>query len=141
MSFIALDICGGRFAKGCRIKGMILHALSGDASYLPISNIIAAERWGSSRNGVTHEYVQFRSAPVLRGFPAFCASLFRIDLFLDFITRPFLQEGGTPGVTGAGRDVSSINCGMPMRDRRTPVIPVLTPIAAWRSVSRGLRAA
>src|SRR5471032_3081226 len=83
MSFIALDICGGRFAKGCRIKGMILHALSGDASYLPISNIIAAERWGSSRNGVTHEYVQFRSAPVLRGFPAFCASLFRIDLFLD----------------------------------------------------------
>jgi hypothetical protein len=75
MSFIALDICGGRFAKGCRIKGMILHALSGDASYLLISNIIAAERWDSSRNGVTHEYVQFRSAPVLRRFPAFSASV------------------------------------------------------------------
>ena len=76
MSFIALDICGGRFAKGCRIKGMILHALSSDASYLPISNSIAPERWDPSRNGVRHENVQFRSAPVLRRFPAFCALIY-----------------------------------------------------------------
>jgi len=44
MSFIALDIGGGCFAKGCGMVGMILHASSGDASYLPFSDNAAAQR-------------------------------------------------------------------------------------------------
>ncbi len=45
MSFIALDIGGGRLAKGCGMPGMILHASSGDASYLPFYDDATVERW------------------------------------------------------------------------------------------------
>jgi len=45
MSFIALDICGGRFTKYYGIPGMVLHALSFDASYLPFSDNSAVKRW------------------------------------------------------------------------------------------------
>ncbi|MFT4507217.1 hypothetical protein [Caballeronia sp. 15711] len=37
MSFIALDIGDGRFAKGCRMMGGFLHALPDDAGDLPLS--------------------------------------------------------------------------------------------------------
>jgi hypothetical protein len=85
MSFIALDICGGRFAKGCGILGVILHALSGDASYLPFSGNTAAEQWFHHEmacHTISHENVQFRSAPRATAF----SSLFRTDLTRNFIT-------------------------------------------------------
>jgi hypothetical protein len=56
MSFIALGICGGRFAKGCCIMGVILHALPGDARYLPFSDNAAVERWVPSSNGLSHDF-------------------------------------------------------------------------------------
>jgi hypothetical protein len=52
MSFIALDICGGRLAKGYSIMGEILPALSDDPGDSPFSDNVAAERWIPSRNGV-----------------------------------------------------------------------------------------
>jgi hypothetical protein len=81
MSFIALDICGGRFAKGCGTMGVVLPALSGDTSYLPFSGNTAAERCIPSRNGVSHENAQFHSAPRATALSSF----FRIDLIVDFI--------------------------------------------------------
>jgi hypothetical protein len=85
MSFIELDICGGRFAKGCGIMGVVLHALSGDASCLPFSDNTAAERWfhhETACHTISRENVQFRSAPRATAL----SSLFRIDLIRDFIT-------------------------------------------------------
>jgi hypothetical protein len=55
MSFIALDICGGRFTKYCSIPGMALHTLSVDASYLPFPTIQRSSdgfQWVPSRNDI-----------------------------------------------------------------------------------------
>lgn len=46
MSFIALDICGGRLAKGCGMPGMILHACPvTPVTYLPFYDDATVERW------------------------------------------------------------------------------------------------
>ncbi len=65
MSFIALDICGGRFAQGRGIMEVILHALSGDASYLPFfdNTVQPVNDVFPSRNGVAHERTQRHAAP------------------------------------------------------------------------------
>ena len=94
MSFIALDICGGRFAKGCSITGVVLHALSGDASYLPFSDntVQPTSDVFPSRNGVAYEHTQVHAA--LRATAL--SSLFRIDLVINFITEPSLQGAEHP---------------------------------------------
>jgi len=55
MSFIALDIAGGRFAKGCRMMGGFLHALPDDAGDFLFSANVAVEN------------MEFRPAPRATG--------------------------------------------------------------------------
>jgi hypothetical protein len=82
MSFIALDICGGRFAKGCSIMGVIAHALSDDASDLPFFDQAAAKRWIHHETAFSPRTCSFVLRLSRRGLSA----IFRINLIIDFIT-------------------------------------------------------
>ena len=82
MSFIALDIGGGCFAKGCGMVEMILHALSADASHLPFSDNAAAELRFHHETAFRMRMCSSALRPALRCFSA----VFCINLILDFIT-------------------------------------------------------
>jgi hypothetical protein len=83
MSFIALDICGGRFAKGYGIMGVILHALSGHTNYLSFFLTMHLPNDGF-RHARAFRMRTCSSAlrPAPRRFPA----IFRINFIADFIT-------------------------------------------------------
>ena len=125
MSFIALDVCGGRFGPLRKVFAASWEWFSMPclvtpaACRLPFSDNAAAERWVSSCKGIRMRMPNSTPRPVRRGFPA----IVHVDLMGNFITSPLIQGGRTDSVAGARLGVAPTNCRTVMRDLRASRAP------------------